>query len=181
MTCIAGFVEKGKVCIGGDSAGVAGFNIVSRKDTKVFRNGDFIIGYTSSFRMGQLLRFSFKPPKVPKNMDVYEYLCTLFVDEIRETYKKGGYLRKSDDVESGGCFLVGYKGRLFNIDSDFEVGENRDNFDSVGCGCSYALGALDALSKDTEIDSTTKIYKALEAATKFSCGVCEPFIIIEEV
>jgi len=54
MTCIAGFVNKNEVWIGGDSAGVAGYNLRIRKDTKVFKvNGRFLIGYTNSFRMGQ--------------------------------------------------------------------------------------------------------------------------------
>ena len=33
------------------------------KDEKVFQNGDFLISFTSSFRMGQLLRYAFEPPE----------------------------------------------------------------------------------------------------------------------
>ena len=63
MTCIVGLEHKGKVYIGGDSAGVAGYSLSVRADQKVFINGNFIFGFTSSFRMGQILRFGFNPPR----------------------------------------------------------------------------------------------------------------------
>jgi hypothetical protein len=34
MTCIVGYVHSGKVLIGGDSAGVAGLDIVTRADDR---------------------------------------------------------------------------------------------------------------------------------------------------
>ena len=57
MTCIVGLIDGRRVWMGGDSAGVSGLDITVRADAKVFRNGDFLIGFTSSFRMGQLLAF----------------------------------------------------------------------------------------------------------------------------
>lgn len=67
MTCIIGLIKNKKVYIGGDSAGVDGLNITIRKDSKVFKINKFIIGYTSSFRMGQLLRFKLKINNQRKN------------------------------------------------------------------------------------------------------------------
>ena len=65
MTCIVGLVHEGTVFIGGDSAGVAGLSLVVRADEKVFRNGDFLMDFTTSFRMGQLLRYNpDSPPKI---------------------------------------------------------------------------------------------------------------------
>ena len=51
--------------IGGDRAGVAGLSLTVRADEKVFQNGEFLMGFTTSFRMGQLLRYSLKPPPPP--------------------------------------------------------------------------------------------------------------------
>ena len=63
MTCIVGLVHADGVTIGADSAGCDGaWGIVTRADTKLFHNGPFLFGFTSSFRMGQLLRYAFKPP-----------------------------------------------------------------------------------------------------------------------
>ena len=63
MTCIVGYLDKETVYLGGDSAGTDGnYSQHIRKDKKVFQNGPFIFGFTSSFRMGQILMSSrFKP------------------------------------------------------------------------------------------------------------------------
>lgn len=178
MTCIVGYLDKEteEAIIGGDSAGVDGMNITIRKDEKVFKVGDFIIGCTSSFRMIQLLRFSFNPPEV-KEKDIYEYMCTNFIDSVRECFKNGGYLQKyTDGDEKGGTFLVAYKNRLFRIEDDFQVAENLNGIDAVGCGSNYALGALYALEKQ-DLTPKEKVLKSLEAASFFSAGVSEPFII----
>jgi ATP-dependent protease HslVU (ClpYQ) peptidase subunit len=63
MTCIVGVNHNGNIYIGGDSAGVAGLQLQIRSDEKVFLTGDFIMGFTTSFRMGQLLRYAFSPPE----------------------------------------------------------------------------------------------------------------------
>ena len=68
MTCIAAITEKGKVYMGGDSAGVSGYDITIRADEKVFKNGQCVFGFTSSFRMGQLLCYKFKVPVKPPKM-----------------------------------------------------------------------------------------------------------------
>lgn len=176
MTCIVGYIDQKsrKTIIGADSAAVDGFEITIRKDTKVFKNGNFIIGCTSSFRMIQLLRFSFNPPEVNKK-DVYEYMCTDFVNEVRKCFETGGYLQKdTKGDEVGGQFLVGYKDRLFMIDEDFQVGEYFNGMASVGCGAPYAIGSLYSISSQ-KIPPKKKVHMALEAAEFYSAGVRAPF------
>ena len=177
MTCIVGFTDKKnkKVLIGADSAGSDGLNVTIRKDAKVFKNGDFVIGCTSSFRMIQLLRFSFTPPRV-YDKDIYEYMCTDFINEVRRCFKDGGYLQKyTDGDEKGGVFLVAYKDRLFKIEGDFQVAEAKQGYDSCGCGESYALGSIFSTSK-TEAEEI--IIDALKCAENFSCDVRRPFITL---
>lgn len=178
MTCIVGYLDKKtkKVTIGGDSAGVAGLDITIRKDEKVFKVGDFIIGCTSSFRMIQLLRFSFKPPEI-KSKNIYEYMCTDFINAVRDCFKNGGYLQKySDGDEKGGTFLVAHKNRLFRIENDFQVAESLNGIDAVGCGADYALGSLHILSRQN-LTPKEKVLKSLETASFFSAGVSKPFVI----
>lgn len=179
MTCIIGMIDKKrrKVIMGADSASSNGSNIFIRKDKKIFKNGEFVIGCTSSFRMIQLLRFSFKPPEI-KNKDIYEYMCTDFIDTIRECFKNGGFLQKNTDGDDkGGMFLVAYKNRLFKIEADFQVAENLNGIDSCGCGQDFALGALYSCLNDASISTEEKINKALQAAEFLSIGVSRPFII----
>lgn len=142
MTCIVGLVDGPKVIIGADSAGVGGWDIQNRKDVKVFTNGDFVIGCTSSFRMIQLLQYKLNAPKRHPDTDVMRFMVTDFVEAVRTLFREGGFTTKEKDAESGGTFLVGVAGRLFLIDSDFQVCERADGFDACGCGASYALGAI---------------------------------------
>jgi ATP-dependent protease HslVU (ClpYQ) peptidase subunit len=177
MTCIVGMIDKksNKVIIGGDSLSSTNIFISSRKDTKVFKKGSFVIGCTSSFRMIQLLRFSLVLPEINKK-DIYEYMCTDFIDAVRECFSKGGFLQKEQTGEEiGGQFLVGYEDRLFIIDNDFQVGETYDEFNSIGCGSDFALGCI-YLLRDKKIPIENKIRQALEAAEHFSPFVKQPFI-----
>ena len=172
MTAIAGFCHKGKVWIGGDSAGVAGWDLSVCSDAKVFRNGEFLFGFTSSFRMGQLLRYSFSPPKPSVDQDVYGFMVTTFIDAVRDCLKVGGYATKDKEAEAGGIFLVGYAGRLFFIGGDYQVGEMANGYAACGCGDQVVNGALFA-TVGMEPEKRMKI--ALSAAERHSAGVRGPF------
>ncbi len=174
MTCIVGLVDEGKVYIGGDSAGLAGWQLTIRKDVKVFRVGAFLFGYTDSFRMGQLLHHAFTPPERAPDMEIERYMATLFVDAIRECFKSGGYARKDSERESGGHFLVGYQGRLFHVEGDYQVGEAAFGYDAVGCGDDIALGVFYATPT---MQPKKRVELALQAAEQHSGGVRGPFVI----
>ena len=178
MTCIVGVVDGESVYIGADSAGVDAdtWTLVSRSDPKVFQVGPFVIGYTSSFRMGQLLRFAFSPPTHPDGLDTHAYMVTVFVDSLRECFGAGGYAMKQNERESAGTFLVGYRGRLFEIGDDYQVGESHDEYAAIGCGGALALGALAATTDDQ--DARHRIRRALQAAEKHNIGVRGPFVVL---
>jgi ATP-dependent protease HslVU (ClpYQ) peptidase subunit len=180
MTCIVGLLDDGDIYIGGDSAGVGGYALHVRADQKVFRNGPFLMGFTTSFRMGQLLRYKLTPPEHPyiagtgKRMDTYKYMVTHFVDAVRQCLKDGGYASKDKEVEEGGTFLVGYDGRLFEIESDYQVAEQAVEFHAVGCGDQIALGSL---YSSRGRPPKERVVMALEAAERFSPYVRGPFVI----
>jgi hypothetical protein len=176
MTCIVGLVDNGNIYIGGDSAGVDGrYGLVVRSDKKVFTNGDFVMGFTSSFRMGQLLAYGFSPPVPRVGVDTMEYMVTEFIDAVRNRMKHGGYVKIRDSAEEGGTFLVGYKGRLFHISDDFQVGESTHGYDACGCGDHLALGSLRSTRDWT--DGKKRVLEALETAETFSAGVRGPFFV----
>lgn len=174
VTCIAAVVDEGTVWMGGDSAGVSGWNLTLRKDAKVFLNGTFLIGFTTSFRMGQLLRYSFKPPVHPEGVDTYEFMVTAAINSMRTCLKDGGFSKKDKEAEEGGTFLVGYRGRLFEINSDYQVAEPLDHMAAVGAGEQVACGALYAL---LDLDPEQRILRALEVAERFNAAVRGPFIV----
>lgn len=173
MTCIAGLVHDGRVYIGGDSAGVDGrLHLTVRADRKVFRNGPFVMGFTSSFRMGQLLAHALEPPRRHPDDDVYAYMVKDFINAVRQCLKDGGWAQKREEQEIAGDFLVGYAGRLFLISGDYQVGENADGIAACGCGDMLALGALVAT---TDKEPEDRIMTALSVAERFSGGVRAPF------
>jgi hypothetical protein len=172
MTAIVGLVDNGNVYIGGDSAGVAGLSVTVRSDEKVFINGPFIIGGTSSFRMLNLLRYKLSPAAQTVHQSDSEYLCTSFIDSVRKCFTDNGYGTASE----GGTFLVGYKGKLYKIGSDFQVGEPHKNFEACGCGTDLSLGSLFTSTGNPE----DRVKTALAAAAAFSGGVCAPFVILKQ-
>ena len=180
MTCIVGLIDKGKIYIGGDSAGTSNNRVVIRKDKKVFiRDDKFIMGFTTSFRMGQLLmcddRFSIRDQNTGE--DDFHYMINAFIPAIQKLFADGGFLVKDNEEISGGTFLVGYNKRLYKIEANFQVGESIDNYDACGCGEEYALGSLFTTQK-TELTSEQRILIALESASEFSTSVAPPFNIL---
>lgn len=174
MTCIVGLVAGGKVFIGGDSVGIDDWNRVSRVDRKVFRNDGFVMGFTTSYRMGQLLRYSLKPPAVKDGQDLMEYMVVDFVGALRTTLKEGGFAKKENEVEKGGVFLVGFRERLFRIEGDYQVGESADGYDACGWGAMVALGALHATPRAAP---RHRLIAALKASEYHSRCVRGPFHI----
>lgn len=175
-TCIVGIEDNKGVYIGGDSAGISGDEISTRSDKKIFRNGHFIMGFTSSFRMGQLLQYKLDPPIQDPEIDDYEFLVTYFIDSVRQCFIDNGYGNVSSN--EFGQFMFGYNGKLYYVDEDLQLGTDANNYMSLGCGSPYALGSLfSTKGKSTK----TRIKTALEAAAEFSTGVCPPFYIVEQL
>lgn len=177
MTVIAGIVHRDKVYIGADSAGLSGWDTTIRADAKVFINGPFVMGFTTSFRMGQLLRWSFTPPAQPEGIDIERYMVTTFIDAVRECLKAGGWSKTDTTREEGGDFLVGYRGRLFAILGDYQVAESVDGYDAVGAGAQIAIGALHVTKGN---DPRKRLRAVLSAAARHSGAVAEPFLVIRE-
>lgn len=125
MTAIVGLVHNGEVHVGGDSAGLSGSLMTIRADAKVFTNGPYVFGFTTSFRMGQLIRYSADPP-APDTTHLDAFMATTFVDAIRDCLKAGGWAQKTEERERGGVFLVGTCGRLFTVEADYQVAEAAD-------------------------------------------------------
>ncbi len=173
MTCIVGLEDKGVVYIGGDSAGVSGLSITIRADEKVFTNGPFIMGFTTSFRMGQLLRYKFDAPNQANGIDDMRYMVTTFIDAVRKCFFDNGFGSKEEN--QGGTFLVGYKGQLYSVQSDFQVAKHSAGYAAVGSGTDLALGAMFA---NVKLKPVERIKNALSAASAFNAGVTPPFVVL---
>lgn len=175
MTCIVAIEHNGKVYMGGDSAAVAGWDVTIIEHPKVFFRDDLIIGYTDSFRMGQLLEFNLTVPANHQEDDL-TYMIRDFIPAVRECLKSNGFTTVNNNTETGGSFLVGYHGKIYSIYNDFQVTRFSEGFAAIGCGMFYALGALAVLNRTMP---RKVIPTALEVAARFSAGVRGPFYVFE--
>ena len=187
MTCIAAIAQNGIVYMAADSAASdekSGW-IVTRKDPKVFKVGQYGIAFTDSFRMGQILQYNWTPPVYKptagyRNLD--KFMRTRFVESIKDAFKEQGYGNFSsgtEDGDLGGIFLIAVQGagRIFAMDSDFHIGEADVQYMAEGAGQELALGSL--FSTAQVKTPRKRVRMALEAAAKFNMSVRPPFTIIE--
>jgi ATP-dependent protease HslVU (ClpYQ) peptidase subunit len=182
MTCIIALESGGKVYMGGDSSSVSHdwMKVQPVLNPKVFQVGEMLIGYTSSFRMGQLLQYHLDLPARLSNEDDMTWLVTRFIPAVRECFRQHGFLWVSSEREAGGEFLIGYRGKIFRVDSDFQVSQPRESFASIGCGEQYALAAMAAYEETNQYEPVDRIEAALSIAEHFSPGVVGPYTIIRQ-
>ena len=176
MTCIVGLKHDGEIYIGADSLGSNGYTKTVRTDEKVFRNGPFLMGFTTSFRMGQLLHHAFDPPKLPEgNLD--RFMTVEFINGVRQCLKDGGFAQvESEHQEKGGTFLVGVRDQLYTIESDYQVGKSAIGYDAVGSGEDFAKGSL---FSTTGQEPRARVRMALKAAAANSVSVAGPYKILK--
>ena len=183
MTCIVAIAQNGTVYMGSDHAASddkSGW-VMSRKEPKVFKVGQYGIAFTDSFRMGQILQYNWSPPKytpTKTNSGLDKFMRTKFIDSVKVAFKDHGFGDiGGTDEDTGGIFIVGLEGRIFVVDEDFHVGENVVNYMAEGSGGMFALGALHATKNQKNPKMRLKL--ALEAASEFSMSVAPPFTYIQ--
>ena len=179
MTCIIAVAENGKVYMGGDSRVSTGSGYTRvKREKKVFRIGEFLIGVSGSVRGDNLLKFSLD---VSKNTgeDDFKYMVTSVVPVLRELFKDAGHSEIDNNVEGvGNYLLIGYRGVIYNFSGDFQIDVYVEDFTAVGTGRPYALGAMEALS-EKDILPELKIISALEIAGKYNAFVGAPYYVEE--
>ena len=187
MTCIVALIHENKVLLGGDAAASDDKSglIFQRTDPKVFKVGQFGIGFVDSFRMGQILQYNWTPPIYKptagyRNLD--KFMRTRFVESIKDAFKEQGYGNFSpgtEDGDLGGIFIITVQGagRIFTMDSDFHIGEADVQYMAEGAGQELALGSL--FSTGSIKTPRKRVRMALDAAAKFNMSVRPPFTIIE--
>jgi len=178
MTCIVALEHDNKVFMGGDSAAPVGWDMRLITTPKVFRKENLVIGYTWSFRMGQIIQYAPSLPELEEHLSNYTYLIEKFVPFVRKAFSDAGWLKVENARDEGGQFLIGIRGEVFSIETDFSVLRNIDGFSAIGCGAPYALGALRIMNLHGEIagNPMLAVNQALEIAAYFSNGVSGPFV-----
>lgn len=173
MTCVVGVVDKRKIFMGADSLGSDYYVQFTVPEPKVFRNGPFLIGIAGSFRWAQLLEHALDVPLQGDAEDDRRFMVVTFVDAVRKTMKRGGFMNTEDDQESTyGDALIGYREKLYRMaGGDLQITQAA-GYAAIGCGDSVALGALHALRG---VNPEVRLEAALRAAAEHVPGVRGPF------
>ena len=145
MTLIIGVdftLDKNKyLYMAGDKCGSDGFTKDLYVKPKIFKRDDLAFGYTSSFRMGQILEYA-KISKDLPNWKEEKNVYTSFVDWAKTAMKDGGYLQEDKGVAKGGNFIF-YNGKtLYEVQNDFSILVPEDGLLAVGSGEYHAKAIM---------------------------------------
>ena len=185
MTCIIGIQKNKNVWLGGDSAGTAGdMSQMIIADKKVFVRGEFAFGVCGLPKVMDALNHEMILPK-QSSPDDRQFMGSTFIQTVKETLKKAGCVKKGDgmfgptDEHFEGAFLIGYRGKLYRMESNFQIITSAYGFDAVGSGADIALGHLHSTQASLLHSPKRRILKALEASSINNAAVRPPFSIVK--
>ncbi len=175
MTAVVGYTDGTRTWVGADSLATDLFNSKSTlTSAKVFRKGRVLIGYSDSFRVGQILKHEFTVPRMVKDADQHTWAVTVFIPALEKLMRSHG-LVVDNVMESE--LILGLPGRLLGVSSDFGVHEYRCGYAAVGSGGDLCLGTMFA-TEGSDMKPTQRIRKALQAAERFNNSVGAPFSVL---
>lgn len=171
MTCIIAFTDGKSSFIAGDKLGSNGFTKSVMVEPKVFEKEfhrvstndegtvrtreTMALGYTTSFRMGQLLSYNLLLPDQDANQSFSQYLVQKVIPLIRHMFKDEWGARDSSQDIGGGQFIILHNHTIYEVQGDFSVLQPKTQITAVGSGTYHAIAAMQALqsvSSDTKKD-----------------------------
>jgi ATP-dependent protease HslVU (ClpYQ) peptidase subunit len=173
MTCIVAIGKNGVSWLGGDSAATSGD--MSKRiigESKVFVKKNIAFGVAGSPKILNALMNTENFSMLPKFKDVESLVHNGIVPLVKKS------LDEFECIAEGmfeGAILFGAKGKVFRLESNFQVISCIHNFDSIGSGSDIAMGSLYATKS---MSPRKRITLALEASADNNAGVCAPFNIV---
>ena len=177
MTCIVGIEHVGGALLTADSMSSDYYSADISTVPKLIRVGDYVFGFTSSWRMGDLLRYNVSIQSAPRR-DLHRHIVTHVIPAVRESFKQGGFATQKEGAEVGGEFSIAVRDHVFRVSPDYMFGRSAHGYDSVGSGAKTALGAL---AVTPGMDPKARAKAALLAAEKHTCHVRRPWRLMSTV
>ncbi len=163
MTCIAAVTANGYLTIAGDSQGsVPGtWQMYDRRDEKVFALTDWMgVGFTTSYRLGQIVRYHLPPLDEPTTLDRHAWMVSRFVPELRGALRQHGWVKAENGRDEGGTMIVSIRSDIFVIYDDFQVAQPALPFCAIGAGGDVATGYLQAAMETPLADRSRRAARA---------------------
>lgn len=183
MTCIIAHTNGTTSFIAGDKLGSNGFTKAIQTEPKVFEK-EFIklhedgltrtkevmaLGYTTSFRMGQLLTYNLVLPEQAPNETFPQYLVLKVIPLIRKMFKDEWGSRDASQDVGGGQFIILHNHTIYEVQEDFAVLQPKTSITAVGSGTYHAIASMEAYS---EVEKETKVplHERVESIFKIVSG-----------
>lgn len=183
MTCIIAVRDtQNNVWLAGDKMSSDSYTHQIVKDPKIFKVGNLYIGYTTSFYMGQLLKYSFDPPEQPEDMSDDQYIYQVLRIALIQLFDDNDFGRKDrGSIEcpepSFGEFILVFKNRIFLVQDNMSFLEVDSAY--AGSGFQVAQGAVAALMAHTDLSMQGILTTTMEIVNKNCVGVSKELDIIQ--
>jgi ATP-dependent protease HslVU (ClpYQ) peptidase subunit len=175
MTTVVCVTKDGKTVMASDSAGSNGSRIWLQDKPKIVTIGDFTIGNSGSIREANIIEYEFSPLERKEGESDEKYIYRN-VNQIKELFEKRKTSEK--DHQCSSKFLIHYKGKVYEFDTDFQFMQWKGSFHAIGSGSDYALGAMAALITYPHIDALDIAVKSIGIAAKLDPSTALPIQIV---
>lgn len=175
MTCIVGLVKGDVVWLGGDRAATdGGLGRTLIKEPKVFEKDGIGFGVCGLPKVMDALQHAIELPAY-EGGDGKAHLVGRVIPAIREGLKRFECtIDHNGQQYFQGAMLVGFQGRLYQLESNFQLVEAARGFDAVGSGAEPALGSL----RSSRGNPRKRLLESLRISAENNAGVAPPFDVI---
>ncbi|ELW0836637.1 hypothetical protein ACRYKS_22095 [Escherichia coli] len=179
MTCIIAHTNGTSSFIAGDKLGSNGFTKAVQTEPKVFEK-EFIklnedgltrtkevmaLGYTTSFRMGQLLNYNLTLPEQVAGETFSQYLVLKVIPIIRQMFKDEWGARDASQDVGGGQFIILHNHTIYEVQEDFSVLQPKTQITAVGSGTYHAIASMSAYIEVQE-ETNVQLHERVESIFK---------------
>lgn len=166
MTTVVAITSKKRTVITADSQLTLG-NRKTFNGMKIIVRPPFVFGVCGDLRAINVIAndLNVYMPRDHYEFDADFYVNNILLQKIRHAFKETGYGIVSENKElHGSSFVVFYKGKLFEIGSDYAVCEITD-YTTIGSGGDFAMGYLVGASR-SNTNIADKAIRAVEVASE---------------
>lgn len=170
MSLVVAIKHEKSIIIGSDSLAVNNDGEIRiRPHGKFFKHGKYLIGYVGYGRDAQLLEYGWEPPKDIRDLPF----------AMRDRLGKNGRVISAageDSIEvMASNFLICHKGKIYELNVDFELIVLSRNYSAIGSGNQFALGSLYTTAFAKNISTVERLTLALKAGSENSVYVGDEF------
>lgn len=150
--------------------------IISVQTPKIVRIGEFMLGVTGDSRPGDILTYSWKPPKY-RGQHPVEFMGSKVIPSIYKAFRENGYELPLGDKDGSFAYLVAFNGYLFSISEDLSFNMSELGLFAAGSGGQPALGFLYSIPTylySTELMCRVIAEKAVMISSVLDINTCPP-------